>query len=82
MKDKEQMLDKSWKEKFNEIALEQGKERYMGKRVADLKKNGDHYSAGILGRERRNVSLVLKDGKPIRMICFGCFLSLLLCWRF
>ena len=63
------MLDKSWKEKFNEIALAQGKERYMGNRVADLKKDGDHYSAGILGRERRNVSLVLKDGKPIRMIC-------------
>ena len=41
------MLDKSWKEKFNEIALEQGKERYMGNRVADLKKDGDHYSAGI-----------------------------------
>ena len=32
------MLDKSWKEKFNEIALAQGKERYMGNRVADLKK--------------------------------------------
>ena len=63
------MLDKNWKEKFNEIALDQGKERYMGNRVADLKKDGDHYSAGILGRERRNVSLVLKDGKPIRMIC-------------
>ena len=47
MRDKEQMLDKSWKEKFNEIALEQGKERYMGNRVADLKKDGDHYSAGI-----------------------------------
>ena len=41
------MLDKNWKEKFNEIALEQGKERYMGQRVADLKKDGDHYSAGI-----------------------------------
>ena len=41
MKDKTQMLDKSWKEKFNEIALEQGKERYMGNRVADLKKDGD-----------------------------------------
>ena len=37
------MLDKSWKEKFNEIALAQGKERYMGNRVADLKKDGDHY---------------------------------------
>ena len=63
------MLDKNWKENFNDIALELGKERYLGNRVADLKKDGDRYSAGILERQRRNVSLVLKDGKPIRMTC-------------
>lgn len=63
------MLDKNWKEKFNDVALEQGKERYLGNRVADLKKDGDRYSAGILGRQRQNVSLILKDGKPIRMTC-------------
>ena len=63
------MLDRNWKEKFNDVALEQGKERYLGNRVADLKKDGDRYSAGILGRQRQNVSLILKDGKPIRMTC-------------
>ncbi|MCC8050351.1 MAG: SNF2 helicase associated domain-containing protein [Clostridiales bacterium] len=62
-------LIKEWKEKFSTSALERGKTAYENGRVADLKEDGDAFSAAVLGRERRDVSLILKNGNPIRMSC-------------
>ncbi len=62
-------LNKNWKNKFNAAALEQGKKVYKNHRVVDLKKNGNAYSAAVLGKERFEVSLVLKNGLPVQMKC-------------
>ena len=67
---KEMALQKDWKKKFSENVLERGKSDYENHRVTELQeKDGALFGAAILGRERRNVSLTVKDGKPVRMSC-------------
>lgn len=63
-------LQKDWKKKFSENVLERGKNDYENHRVTELQeKDGALFSAAILGRQRRNVSLTVKDGMPVRMSC-------------
>ncbi|MCD8132479.1 MAG: SNF2 helicase associated domain-containing protein [Clostridiales bacterium] len=62
-------LDKNWKDQFNSTALERGQTACINRKVDALKENGNDYSAAVLDRERHEVSLTLKNGRPIRMKC-------------
>ena len=64
------ILQKDWQKKFGKSVLERGKNDYENQRVTELQeKAGNLFSAAILGRERRSVSLTVKDGEPVRMSC-------------
>lgn len=64
------ILQKDWQKKFSKSVLERGKNDYENQRVTELQeKAGNLFSAAILGRERRSVSLTVKDGEPVRMSC-------------
>ncbi|MDO4324083.1 MAG: SNF2 helicase associated domain-containing protein [Lachnospiraceae bacterium] len=59
----------NWEKKFNPAALERAKASCRNKRVVDLKKSTDGYTAAVLGRQRYEVAVKLKDGKFSRISC-------------
>ena len=58
-----------WKKGFEKNTLERGRTSYLKKRVADLKEIENGYQAAVLGRERFEVSVKLKEGSLGRMTC-------------
>ncbi len=58
-----------WERAFQKTDLEKGKRAYETHRVRDLRKDGDRYTAAVLGRERHEVSVTLQDGRPKRGKC-------------
>ncbi|HIR14779.1 MAG TPA: hypothetical protein IAB31_12755 [Candidatus Choladousia intestinavium] len=55
---------KSWEKKFNEVALEKGREAFQHNRVSDLKRNANGYTAAVLGRQRFEVTVKIREEKP------------------
>ncbi len=60
---------KSWEKKFNEVALEKGREAFLHNRVSDLKRNANGYTAAVLGRQRFEVTVKMREEKPAGISC-------------
>lgn len=58
-----------WKSKFDQNTLERGRTSCLNMRVINLKQEGETYKAGVLGRERLNVTIKMHDGNPAHMSC-------------
>ena len=59
----------AWEKMFQKTALEKGKMEYEARRVTELKKDGDKYTAAVLDQKRHEVSITMQDGSPKRGKC-------------
>ena len=51
------------------MALEKGREAFLHNRVSDLKRNANGYTAAVLGRQRFEVTVKMREEKPAGISC-------------
>ena len=59
----------SWEKNFNSAALEKGKDAFLNNRVTDLKKGENQYTAAVLGKQRFEVTVKIREGRAIGLSC-------------
>jgi len=58
-----------WKDKFDQSVLERGKASYLNKKVADLEAVKGGYRAAVLGRQRNEVAVRIREDGHMRLTC-------------
>ena len=58
-----------WKNKFDRSALERGEASYLNKKVTDFEKVKGGYRAAVLGRQRNEVSVRVREDGHMRLNC-------------
>ncbi len=58
-----------WKNKFDQSALERGEASYLNKKVTDFEKVKGGYRAAVLGRQRNEVSVRVREDGHMRLNC-------------
>ncbi len=51
----------SWEKNFNSAALEKGRDAFLNNRVTDLKKSENQYTAAVLGKQRFEVTVKIRE---------------------
>lgn len=60
---------KEWEKKFDIIAQKKGRELFHSARVQEVNRNGDMVQAAVVGAQRYEISIRLKEDMPVRMKC-------------
>lgn len=58
-----------WKNKFDQSVLERGEASYLSKKVTDLEKVKGGYRAAVLGRQRNEVAVRVREDGHMRLTC-------------
>ena len=58
-----------WEQKFDQDTLDRGRASYLNHRVDGLEETDGGCRGAVLGRQRFEVSVKLREGSPVRMSC-------------
>lgn len=60
---------REWEKKFDIIAQKKGRELFHNSRVQEVNRNADMVQAAVIGAQRYEISIRLKENMPVRMKC-------------